>query len=152
MIITFCGHADYSKEEKHEEWILSFLEKEVGERHAEMYLGGYGEFDAFAYECCKKYKIAHPHISLVFVTPYLNISYQQNHLAYKTQKYDLILYPPLESKPPKFAIFYRNQYMIDCADIIIAYVSRHRGGAYKTYQYAMQKKKFVFNLATMTDA
>ena len=49
MIVTFCGHAHFSKSEDYEQKILAFLEKKVGDQPADMYLGGYGGFDSFAY-------------------------------------------------------------------------------------------------------
>ena len=45
MIITFCGHDQFRKTAEHEQKLLAFLEKTVGDQPAEMYLGGYGEFD-----------------------------------------------------------------------------------------------------------
>ena len=54
MTITFCGHSDFCKTYAYESKILEILEEAVGEEAAEIYLGGYGSFDSFAYECCKK--------------------------------------------------------------------------------------------------
>ena len=147
MIVTFCGHAHFSKSEKYEQQILAFLEEKVGDQPADMYLGDYGSFDSFAYDCCKKYKETHPYISLVFITPYLTIDYQKNHLAYKKTRYDSILYPEIEGKPKRYAITYRNKYMVEVADYVVAYVSHDWGGAYKTYKYAQRKGKKIFNLA-----
>ena len=112
MIVTFCGHSHFSKSEEYEQKILSFFEDKVGNQPADMYLGGYGDFDNYAYSCCKKYKETHPDISLVFVTPYLTVEYQRNHLDYQQTRYDSILYPEIEDKPPRFAISYRNKYSI----------------------------------------
>ena len=56
MIVTFCGHSKFSASMEYERKILSFLEEWVGDNVAEMYLGGYGEFDGFAYTCCKNTK------------------------------------------------------------------------------------------------
>lgn len=147
MIITFCGHAQFSKSEEYEKKILDFLEAKVGEQFADMYLGGYGDFDSFAYDCCKKYKKTHPNISLVFVTPYLTIDYQRNHLQYRKMCYDLIVYPEIEDKPKRYAITYRNKFMVEKADYVVAYVSRDWGGAYAMYKYAKRKSKEIFNLA-----
>ena len=119
----------------------------MGDQAADMYLGDYGDFDRFAYDCCKKYKEAHPKISLVFVTPYLILEYQKNQLVYQQTKYDSIIYPEIESKPKRFAIIYRNQYMVEKADYVIAYVSHEWGGAYTTYKHAKRKGKEIFNLA-----
>lgn len=63
MIVAFCGHSQFSKSKECEQRILDFLEQKVGDRAADMYLGGYGGFDGFAYECCKKYKEKHPNIN-----------------------------------------------------------------------------------------
>ena len=147
MIVTFCGHAHFSKAEECEQKLLSFLEEKVGDRSADMYLGGYGGFDGFAYDCCKKYRGTHPNVSLVFVTPYLTAEYQKNHLSYQKTKYDLILYPEIEDKPLRFAISYRNKYMVEKADYVVAYVSHGFGGAYATYKHAKRKGKMIFNLA-----
>ncbi len=86
MIVTFCGHNIFEKSEEYEQQILAALEKKVGNRSADMYLGGYGAFDAFVYECCKKFKETHPRISLVFVTPYLTVEYQKNHLDFEKER------------------------------------------------------------------
>ena len=147
MIVTFCGHADFLKTEKHEQTMLNLLETVVGDRPAEMYLGGYGGFDDFAYDCCRKYKQTHPGISLVFVTPYLTEAYQKDHLKNQENRFDYILYPEIENKPKKFAIVYRNKYMVEKADVVIAYVMHDFGGAYATYTYAKRKGKAIFNLA-----
>lgn len=113
-----------------------------------MYLGGYGGFDNFAYECCKKYKETHSRVSLVFVTPYISIEYQRNHLEFQKGMYDNIIFPDIENKPPKFAIIYRNKYMIEKADYVIAYIDHAFGGAYTTYKYAKTKKKEIYNLGS----
>ncbi len=137
MIITFCGHSDFCQTAKYENNVLDFLSQTVGDRPAELYLGGYGAFDRFA-TCCQKYKQTHPHVTLVYVTPYPN----------RTQSgYDATLYPPLETVPPRFAVSRRNRYMAERADVVIACVTRDWGGAYATFCHAKRKGKVVFNLA-----
>ena len=151
MIIIFCGHAKFIKAKEYEQKILEFLEEKIGDESAEMYLGGYGEFDNFAYDCCKKYKQSHPNTSLVFVTPYFSIDYQRNHLEIQKTRYDSILYPEIEDKPKRFAITYRNKYMVEKADYVVAYVSHDWGGAYTTYKHAKRKGKEIFNLANFEE-
>ena len=143
MVLTFCGHSQFPKSEEYAQKILAFLEEKVGDKQTDMYLGGYGEFDSFAYECCKKYKERRPNISLVFVTPYL----RNEHLCEEGKAYDLILYPEIEDKPQWYAIAYRNKYMIEKAEYVVAYVAHDWGGAYTTYKYAKRKGKPIFNLA-----
>lgn len=141
MTITFCGHSTFNKTDEYELELLKLLELEIGDAHAEFFLGGYGNFDSFAYSCCKKYKSKHPNVSLVFVTPYMNVD-----PAYAVL-FDSLIYPDIENKPLKFAINYRNQYMVEKADIVIAFIDHEWGGAYKTYAYAKRKGKKIINLA-----
>ena len=148
MIVTFCGHADYQKKEEDERKLLALLEERIGDMPVQMYLGGYGSFDEFAYDCCRSYREKHPQTCLVWVTPYLDFSRRQ---AFDPPKYDDILYPEIEDKPLKFAIIYRNRYMVEKADLVVAYVSHAWGGAYASYQYARRKGKEIFNLAAFRE-
>lgn len=146
MVVTFCGHRDFSREDEYERKILDLLTEKVGDSPADFYLGDYGTFDSFAYKCCRKYKKTHPNVMLFLVTPYITIEYQRNVLERKKIMYDGIIYPEIEDKPLKFAISYRNKWMVDKADYVICGISRFYGGAYKTYLYAKQKKKVIFNI------
>lgn len=146
MVVAFCGHAQFSKTAEYEQKILSFLEEKVADRPAHFCLVGYGDFDSFAYDCCKKYKVNHPNVLLIFITPYMTLEYQQNHLRYQKKRYDEIIYPEIEDKPLKFAIVYRNKWMIEQADYVICGISHDWGGAYKTYQHAKRKNKPIFNV------
>lgn len=150
MTVMFCGHANFISNEEDEKKIISFLEETVGNKSAELLFGGYGNFDEFSYLCGKKYKEQHPDVKLVFVTPYLTNEYQKNHLEHIKNKYDSIIYPAIENKPLRYAIVYRNQYMVDIADAVIACVRCEYGGAYKTLKYAMRKKKIIKNIHEIT--
>ena len=144
MIVTFCGHSSFKKSDEIERKILSFLEENISDSYAQMYLGGYGAFDDFACECCKKYKAEHPNVSLILVTPYINNSCVSTN-------YDFVIYPEIEKVPKRFAITYRNRYMIDRSDFVIAYVEHLWGGAYQSYKYAKSKGKKILNLANLND-
>ena len=149
MVVTFFGHSQFYKKQEYECNLLAFLEDTVGDASAEFYFGGYGAFDGFAYECCKKYKRTHPRVSLLFITPYMTLEYQKNHLEYCKRNYDGIIYPEIEDKPLKFAISYRNRWMVEMADCVVVYINHNWGGAYKTYRYAKSKRKKIFNLAEL---
>lgn len=146
MIVTFCGHAHFLKSEEYERKILKILKEKVGDQPADLYLGGYGDFDEFAYDCCAKYKKTYPLVSLIFVSPYITVEYQKNYLEYRKKKYDEIIYPEIEDKPLRFAISYRNKWMVEHADYIICGIDHDWGSAYKTYQYAKRMKKPIFNI------
>ena len=146
MIVSFFGHAQFQATAEYERKILAFLEEHVGEQCADLYLGNHGDFDRFAYYCCKKYQETHANASLIFVTPYLTVEYQRNHLAGQKSRFDGIIYPEIEDKPLRFAITYRNQWMVEQSDYVVCCISHDFGGAYKAYQYAKRKKKSIFNV------
>ena len=145
MVITFCGHAHFSASEEHEKCLLAFLEATVGDRDADMYFGGYGGFDLFSFVCCKKFKQKHPKVNLLLITPYINRS------LYAEEAYDGIIYPEIECQPLRFAIIYRNRWMVENADCVVAYVNHSYGGAYTTYQYAKRKRKHIYNLGKLQE-
>ena len=139
MVISFCGHADYCSSPADEARMQALLAEYVGDFPAEFLLGGYGRFDAFAHVCAEKYKSAHPQVSLILVTPYLP---KKGRVA-KEEGYDILLYPPIEHVPPRYAIYHRNRYMMEKADVVIAYVRHKWGGAYQAYCHAKAKGKIV---------
>ena len=146
MIITFCGHSNclFSDEEK--EKLKQLLIKEIRKNPTcKFYLGGYGDFDSLCLRTLRELKTDCPDIELLFITPYLDKNYSK--LEFAKYHYDDIIFPPLESIPRKFAILKRNEWMVDSADLVIAYVKYSWGGAAKTLEYANRKKKQIINLA-----
>ena len=146
MVITFCGHSNclFSDEEK--EKLKKLLIKEIRKNPTcKFYLGGYGDFDSLCLRTLKDLKADFPKIELIFITPYLDKSYSK--LEFAKYHYDNVIFPPLESVPRKFAILKRNEWMVDSADLVIAYVKYSWGGAAKTVEYAKRKKVPIINIA-----
>ena len=86
-----------------------------------------------------------PTIEILFITPYLDKNYSKLELA--KYYYDDVIFPPIESVPRKFAILKRNEWMVEQADLVIAYVKYSWGGAAKALEYAKRKKKRIINIA-----
>ena len=146
MIITFCGHSNclFSDEEK--EKLKQLLIKKIGKNPTcKFYLGGYGDFDSLCLRTLRELKKEFQDIELIFITPYLDKNYSK--LDFVKYHYDDVIFPPLESVPRKFAILKRNEWMVEEADLVIAYVMYSWGGAAKTLEYANRKKKQIINLA-----
>lgn len=53
----------------------------------------------------------------------------------------------IETVPKKFAINYRNSWMIEQSDYVVTYVNSSVGGAAKFKKQAEKKNKIVINLA-----
>ena len=145
MIITFIGHSFISYSSDIKARVKKSIEESIGNVGAvSCYLGGYGEFDSICAEACKELKREGKDIQLIFITPYINMSKQK---AEEISVYDAVIYPPIESTPPRFAISKRNEWMIKSADLIIAYVSHSYGGAYKSFLSAIRHGKQIINLS-----
>lgn len=140
MTITFCGHSDFNMTSKYEQILMALFESLLSGDKIEFYLGGYGQFDSFAFSCAKKFKQTHPLASLIFVSPYLKINRT-------ICDYDGIIYPELENIPRKYAILQRNRYMIEKADLVFAYINKSYGGAHQAFIYAKKLGKKIINLA-----
>ena len=60
-------------------------------------------------------------------------------------RYDSTVYPPLENVPRRFSISHRNRWMVESADVVVAYVLHDWGGAATTLRCAKQKKKQIIS-------
>ena len=148
MTITFCGHSNFSFDNTVKEKLKELLLQEIRKNPAcKFYLGGYGDFDSLCLNILKEIKANFPAIELLFITPYLNDNYSKLETA--KLYYDGIIYPPLENVPRRFCISKRNEWMVNEADFVIAFVKYSWGGAAKMLEYAKRKKVEFFNLAEL---
>ena len=146
MIITFCGHSNCLFNNDVKEQLKNILlDKIIKNPTCKFYLGGYGDFDSLCLRTLIELKKEFQDIELIFITPYIDKNYSK--LEFAKYHYDDVIFPPLESVPRKFTILKRNEWMVEEADLVIAYVMYSWGGAAKTLEYAKRKKKQIINLA-----
>ncbi len=136
LLITFCGHSEISEPEAVREWLCGVVWELIAEGADVFYLGGYGAFDSMAAAVIREEKKGHTNLEMVLVLPYLNSNMDAT-------GYDYTVYPPLETVPFRFAISKRNQWMVEQADVVVAYVTHGWGGAAQTLAYARRKKKRI---------
>lgn len=143
MIVTFCGHRDFVETAEAENQLTMFLEKYARENvRLVCYNGGYGNFDYFAAKCVQRMQEQYSNIRNCLVLPYIDQPFLERIEIFKNH-FDETIYPPLESVPRKYAIIRRNEWMVDSADIVIAYVTYSWGGAARTLEYAKRKNKNI---------
>ena len=53
----------------------------------------------------------------------------------------------LEKVPPRFAISWRNKWMVNESEYAVVYIAPKWGGAAKYYELAQKKKKTIVNIA-----
>ena len=149
-ICTFAGHSSIvslTAEKRLREEIEAFL-SDADE--AIFYVGGRGDFDAMAASAVRAAKAAHrdKKIQLYLIEPYLHSGLNRDR-DYGEKRYDGIIIPQeLIGAHPKAAIRQRNRWMVDQAELLIAYVYREYGGAYEMLKYARRKENIrIVNLA-----
>ena len=152
-ICTFAGHSFVffaTAEKRLKEELEAFL---ADTDEATFYVGGRGEFDGMAAAAVRAAKTAHrdKKIQLYLIEPYLHANLNRDK-EYNEKLYDGIIIPQeLIGVYPKAAIQKRNRWMVDQADLLLAYVYRDYGGAYETLKYAQRKGSIrIINLAEET--
>jgi len=146
MTVCFCGHSKlYNSYDSIKAKCLEIV-RGLTEKGADSFLiGDYGDFDGLAASVCLALKKEHPHIEVCLVLPYYR-PHIDDYTQQRYNRFDSVITPTLEDTPYRYRIVKANQYMVDQADIVIAYV-RSSGGATKTLQYAHRKGKNIINLA-----
>ena len=146
MVISFCGHRDFTPDAETEKTIIDTLLKYAEtEQEVVCFTGGYGAFDWFAASCIRKAQEIAKNIRNCLVIPYITTSYLDR-IKDRREEFDEIIYPPLESVPPRLAIIRHNEWMIDNSDLLIACVKYSWGGAARTLEYAKRKSIKILNI------
>ena len=144
MTVTFCGHSHVSDAAELNVWLDRVLDQLAAEGADRFYLGGYGDFDRMAAEAVKAKKDERPGIEMALVTAYLG-----RHAD--GEFYDYMICPTLKDVTQRSAIPKRNEWMVDSADVVVAYVTHDWGGAAKTLEYARLCGKRVILYPELTE-
>lgn len=137
MTCTFFGHNDSPPEVRGK--IRDTLIYLIEQRGADMfYVGDHGNFDRMALSVLRELCAVYPHIRF-----YVALAY----LPEKDPGYPTTFPEGIEKAPKRFTISYRNKWMVNQADVVVAYVKRSYGGAAQFVKSAEKKKKEIINLA-----
>lgn len=139
MICTFFGHRDAPPKIKPalRQVLLDLIERQGVKQ---FYVGNQGNFDVMARSLLAELEQSHG-IRYEIVLAYLP--------SEKAPLYDpdhTLLPVGIETVPPRFAIEYRNKWMIDHSDLVVTYITRSFGGAAKFRDLAKKKGKIVIDL------
>ena len=135
--VTFFGHRDAPKEIE-PALRLTLIDLIENKNATVFYVGTHGNFDAMVRcqleDLSKTYPIKY---HVVF--------------AYMPNKNDTpdehsILPEGIETVPRRFAINYRNKWMLNKSDIVVTYVTRNFGGACEFKNMAEKQKKILVQL------
>ena len=139
MVCTFFGHKDTPKEI--EPTLRSTLIDLIENKNVNVfYVGNNGNFDTMVRRQLEDLSQIFP-ITYSVVLAYLPTEKSKNDNLTNT------IYPEdLETVPKRFAISWRNKWMIEQSDIVVTYVTHTYGGAARFQQLAERQAKIVINI------
>ena len=144
MTCCFLGHKDapssiYPRLEE-------AIEKLIFEQNVSSFLfGNQGHFDGMSLKVVREMKIKYPHISYNVVLAYMPTEKD----VLQTYEFDETILPEgIETVHPRYAISWRNKWMINESDFVLCYVTHSWGGAARYADYSQKKNKTVINIAS----
>ena len=129
MICTFFGHRDCPSqiELSLKQQIVNLIENYSVDT---FYVGNNGNFDKIVYKTLSSLKCTYE------IKIYVILADLPNNDAFSSDS----IYPEgIEKVPPKFAIPWRNKWMVNNSDYVIAFLRHDFGGAAKSVEYAEKK-------------
>ena len=141
--VCFFGHSDapWSVQPKLREVILDLIDNEEAD---EFYVGTHGKFDRMVASVLSELSETRA-FRFYVVLAYLPAEKEKTRT-----EHDILpdLSEKIENIPPRFAINYRNKFMLEAADIVVTYVKHSWGGAAKFKRLAEKKSRRVIELST----
>ena len=140
MTVTFFGHKDTPNEI---EPTLRTTLVDLIENHdaTEFYVGNNGNFDTMVRRQLENLSQTYP------ITYNIVLAY----IPTKKSEYDdftnTLLPEGIETIPKRFAISYRNKWMVEQSDVVVTYVTHSFGGAAQFKVIAQRQGKLVIELS-----
>ena len=148
--IAFIGHREIYGHYRLEEKIEQIAREKLHEKeYVEFYVGRNGDFDISVASAIKRAQkaVGHHNSCLILLQPY-----PMKDDEYYEKFYDELQYPVDSKTHPKAAITKRNQWMVENAELLVAFVEEGRkGGAFNTLKYAQKIGVEIINLALHND-
>ena len=144
---TFFGHRDCPSSIKSK---LRKVLTDLIESHAVdmFYVGQQGSFDSMVRSVLKELVSLYPHINYAVVLE--RIPPKRDEFDIRDYS-DTMLPEGIETVHPRFAISWRNKWMIKQSDYVVTYVTHSWGGAAQFAELAEKQKKTVINVTVKAD-
>ena len=132
MICSFFGHKDALQSLY--TIIRKNIEHLITQRNVDSFMvGNQGGFDAMILKALRELKQVYPHICYNVVLAYMPSQKQEYELYDPSETF---LPEGIETVPKRFAILWRNKWMVRESDIILCYITHSWGGAAQFVEYA----------------
>ncbi|MGN1316076.1 MAG: hypothetical protein ACI4VW_03345 [Acutalibacteraceae bacterium] len=136
MICTFFGHRDAPKEIEPtlRTTLIDFIENR---NVTEFFVGNNGNFDAMVRHQLEELSIIH------FLNYRIVLAYMPTSKITHDDLKNSILPVGIENVPKRYAISWRNKWMIQQSDLVVTYVTHTFGGAYQFKESAKKQGKEI---------
>ena len=142
-VCTFFGHRDCpsSFKPKLREVLIDLIENHAVDM---FYVGQQGAFDGIVRSVLKELVLVYPHIRYAVVLERM----PQKRDEFDSRDYsDTMLPEGIEVVHPRFAISWRNKWMIKQSDYVVTYITHSWGGAAQFAEMAKKQKKIIVSLS-----
>lgn len=140
---TFFGHHDCpsSIKPKLHEVLIDLIENQAVDM---FYVGQQGAFDGIVRSVLKELVAVYPHVRYAVVLERLPLKRDE----FDTCDYsDTMLPEGIETVHPRFAISWRNKWMIQQSDYVVTYIAHSWGGAAQFAELAKKQKKIIVSVS-----
>ena len=138
---TFFGHRECPDSIKIQ--LREVLIELIANHDVDMfYVGSQGRFDVIVRGVLRELKKEYPQINYAVVLAYMP-GKQTEYDDYS----DTMLPEGIESVHPRYAISWRNNWMLRQSDYVVTYITHSWGGAYQYAEKAKRGGKVVINLS-----
>ena len=143
-VCTFFGHKECPESVK--PLLLSVLEELIIRHGVTMfYVGNQGQFDGYVRSILRTLCVQYPQAAYAVL-----LAYMPGPSAAGTDLSDSMFPEGIEAVHPKYAISWRNRWMLDRADYVVTYITHGWGGAASFARLAEKRGKTVINLGGTT--
>ena len=140
-VCTFFGHRDCPDTIKPK--LHQVLINLINNHNVDMfYVGNQGRFDAIVRSELRDLQREYPQINYAVVLAYM----PGRQTEYEDHP-DTMLPEGIESVHPRYAISWRNNWMLKQSDYVVTYITHAYGGAAQYVKKARQQNKRVFSLS-----
>lgn len=140
LACTFFGHSDCPETIKPN--LQAVLIDLIVNQNIEMfYVGNQGQFDAIVRNVLRVLKMDYPSINYAVV-----LAYMPGKKSEYEDHFDTMLPEGIEMVHPRYAISWRNNWMLRQSEYVVTYITRTWGGAAQYAAKAKRLKKNVINL------
>jgi len=139
-VCTFFGHRDCPDTIKPK--LREVLVDLISNHDVDIfYVGHQGQFDAYVRSVLRGLKQEYPHIQYAVVLAYMP-GKQNEYDDYS----DTMLPEGIESVHPRYAISWRNNWMLKQSSYVVTYITHTWGGAYRFEKKAVAENKLIIYL------